>query len=71
MAVHLEGLKLERFFDDGTYPNSQLPVLFYEAALPAAGASPEAFEAMFAENGWPPAWRLVDLHLPPLSLDCA
>jgi len=57
MSGQIGGLILERFYDDGTYPNSKLPLLFYEAALPRGEASPEAFEAMFAENGWPPAWR--------------
>ena len=57
MVRRLDGLQLEHFYDDGTYPNSALPLLFYEAALPRDGASPEAMEALFAANGWPPAWR--------------
>lgn len=57
MAGRLEGLRVERFFDDGTYPNSLLPLLFYEAALPRGAATPEAMEALFAACGWPPAWR--------------
>lgn len=57
MRGHLDGLRTERFFDDGTYPNSRLPLLFYEAALPRGEANPEAMEAMFAANGWQPAWR--------------
>lgn len=57
MRGRLEGLRVERFFDDGTYPNSALPLLFYEEALPRGEADPEAMEALFAANGWPPAWR--------------
>jgi uncharacterized protein YjlB len=45
----------ERFADDGRFPNSTLPLLIYTAAL--ADPSPEAFEALFSENGWQPAWR--------------
>ena len=47
----------ERFADDGTFPNSRLPLLIYRAAVAAAEASPEAMEALFARNGWPPQWR--------------
>ena len=57
MGVRLDGLRLERFFDDGTYPNSALPLLFYEEALPRGDVDAEAMEALFAANGWPPAWR--------------
>lgn len=57
MRGRLEGLRVERFFDDGTYPNSAMPLLFYEQALPRGEADPEAMEALFAANGWPPAWR--------------
>jgi uncharacterized protein YjlB len=45
------------FADDGTFPNSRLPLLFYEEALPRDAVTPEAVERLFAENGWPPAWR--------------
>lgn len=43
------------FKDSGEIPNNPvLPLLFY----PGAGSSdPEAVEAMFHRNGWPPAWR--------------
>lgn len=57
MSGRLEGLWVERFFDDGTYPNSALPLLFYEEAVSRGAADPEAMEALFAANGWPPAWR--------------
>jgi uncharacterized protein YjlB len=57
MIGNVAGLVEERFADDGTFPNSRLPLLLYRAALPSAEASPEAMEALFAESGWPPAWR--------------
>ncbi|WP_439602086.1 cupin domain-containing protein [Devosia sp.] len=57
MSGRLEGLRVERFFDDGNFPNSALPLLFYEQALPGDRADAEAMEALFAANGWPPAWR--------------
>lgn len=52
-------MKIEKltFADGGSIPNSRLPVLLYRGALSPARTSPEALEAMFAENGWPPAWR--------------
>jgi uncharacterized protein YjlB len=53
----ISGLALEHFADDGTFPNSRLPLLLYRAALPDDVADPEAFERLFAANGWPPAWR--------------
>jgi uncharacterized protein YjlB len=44
------------FDDDGSIPNSALPVLTYHAALdPAAGAA--AYEQLFARHGWMGAWR--------------
>lgn len=57
MSGRLDGLRVERFFDDGTYPNSALPLLFYEEALSRDAAGAEAMEALFAANGWPPAWQ--------------
>jgi uncharacterized protein YjlB len=42
------------FNDDGTIPNSRLPLLVYRAAVPADAA---AIERVFAANRWPPAWR--------------
>ncbi|HHY49565.1 MAG TPA: cupin domain-containing protein [Alphaproteobacteria bacterium] len=51
------GLALERFEDDGTFPNSRYPLLFYRAALPREEASAEAMEQLFSAGGWPPAWR--------------
>jgi uncharacterized protein YjlB len=59
MAAHgdTSGLVLEHFEDDGTFPNSRLPLLYYRAAVPPADASPERMEELFAAGGWPPAWR--------------
>ncbi|HVW91000.1 MAG TPA: hypothetical protein VHB74_00190 [Devosia sp.] len=56
--------RLEHFADDGTFPNSQLPLLIYEAAMAPDEASPEAMEALFARNGWSPQWRssIYDFH---------
>lgn len=48
---------LELFDGDGVFPNSRLPLLIYPAAIAPQEASPEAMEALFARNGWPPAWR--------------
>ncbi len=51
------GLALERFEDDGVFPNSKLPLLLYRGAIASDEATPEAMEALFAANQWPPAWR--------------
>lgn len=56
-AASLDRVRLERFDDDGTFPNSRLTLLIYPAAIAPADATPEAMEALFAANGWPPAWR--------------
>lgn len=48
------------------FPNALLPVLVYRGAVeikdPETGA--QSFEALFARNDWPPAWRyhLYDFH---------
>jgi uncharacterized protein YjlB len=42
------------FEDDGTIPNSRLPLLVYRSAAPADAAG---IERLFAANHWPPAWR--------------
>lgn len=43
------------FVDDGTFPNSRLPVLIYRSAIADRGAEP--LERLFERNGWPPQWR--------------
>jgi uncharacterized protein YjlB len=48
---------VEVFADDGIFPNSRLPVLIYRAAIDPDMARPEAFEALFGGNGWPPQWH--------------
>ncbi|HEY4202798.1 MAG TPA: hypothetical protein VGM83_19785 [Devosiaceae bacterium] len=55
--ANLDDVVLEGFEDDGVFPNSRLPTLIYRQALPMAATSPEALEALFAANGWPPQWR--------------
>lgn len=57
MPGRTDGLRAVVFTDDGTFPNSRLPLLFYEALLPRETVTPEALERLFGENGWPPAWR--------------
>jgi uncharacterized protein YjlB len=46
-----------RFADDGVVPNSALPLVVYRGALPDSGDRAGACERMFAEHGWPDAWR--------------
>ena len=51
--------------DDGRFINSPHPARIYRGVLPAAQRDlAGAFEALFAENGWPPAWRagLYTMH---------
>jgi uncharacterized protein YjlB len=45
------------FADDGTFPNSRLPLLLYRSAISPGNTNPEAMERLFAGNGWPPQWR--------------
>jgi uncharacterized protein YjlB len=51
-------MKVETFTfeDDGSIPNSSLPVLIYHGALDE-GAGAGAFEHRFAGHGWLGAWR--------------
>jgi uncharacterized protein YjlB len=47
-----------RFKDDGTFPNSVLPLLVYRRALTVDGQDPASvFEECFAENNWCNSWR--------------
>jgi uncharacterized protein YjlB len=48
---------LEYFADDGTFPNSVMPLLLYRGAIPPDAVSPETLERLFETNGWPPQWR--------------
>jgi|SRR6185437_5593107 uncharacterized protein YjlB len=45
------------FADDGTFPNSRLPLLLYRSAIAPEETNPEAMERLFAGNDWPPQWR--------------
>ena len=44
------------FADDGTFPNSRLPVLVYRGVV-ARDVGPEPLERLFKGNGWAPQWR--------------
>jgi len=46
--------ELHRLNADGSFPNSRLPLLLYEGALPADAA---AMERAFAANDWSNSWR--------------
>lgn len=50
-------IELHHFADDGTVPNSKLPLVVYRGALPDEGDRASACETMFARNGWPDPWR--------------
>ena len=44
--------------DDGTFPNSRLPLLVYSSALSSSAQDrAAAFESLFAANGWGGSWR--------------
>ncbi|HVY28147.1 MAG TPA: cupin domain-containing protein [Polyangiaceae bacterium] len=43
--------------DTGQFPNSRLPALVYEAALPPGADLADRFEALFEKNGWSRSWR--------------
>ena len=45
------------FTDDGTVPNSTLPLVVYRGALPDSGDRAAFCEDMFARNLWPDSWR--------------
>lgn len=51
--------------DDGTFPNSPLPVVLYPHAMQPDGDDPaRAFEERFRANGWGGMWRngIFDYH---------
>jgi uncharacterized protein YjlB len=56
-------LQTYTFEDDGSFPNSILPVLLYRAAV-ANDAGAAAHEQLFAGHGWLGAWRdgIFDFH---------
>jgi uncharacterized protein YjlB len=46
------------FRDDGIFPNSLLPLLFYRQAITTDAKDPASmFEQRFAENDWTNSWR--------------
>jgi uncharacterized protein YjlB len=53
------------FADDGTVPNSSLPLILRRGAIQPSVPDPaKAFETTFAKNGWTKAWRdgIFDYH---------
>ncbi len=54
MAAELKTLALNQA--SGGVPNSALPLVLYHHVL-QEGDLAEAFEGLFASNGWPPRWR--------------
>lgn len=48
-------IKTAVFADDGTFPNSRLPLVLYIDVMPEA--TTDGLEGLFGRNGWPPAWR--------------
>ena len=47
-----------RFADDGIVPNNPaLPLVVYRGALAEGGDRAAACERLFAQHGWPDAWR--------------
>lgn len=57
MTGSVANVSAEQFADDGTFPNSRLPLLIYKAAIAPEEASPEAMELLFGTHHWPPQWR--------------
>jgi uncharacterized protein YjlB len=46
------------FKDDGIFPNSRVPLLFYHQAITTKAKDPASiFEERFAENDWTNSWR--------------
>jgi len=45
------------FADDGSFPNSRLPALFYRGAFATGRDLGPAFENLFGRNGWTGSWR--------------
>jgi uncharacterized protein YjlB len=53
-----EAVEEFRFDDDGLAPNNPaLPLVVYRAAIGTGAGAAAACEALFAGNGWVPAWR--------------
>lgn len=54
---NIAAVSAEHFADDGTFPNSRLPVLIYKAAIAPDETNAEAMELLFGNHDWPPQWR--------------
>lgn len=53
------------FPDNSAFPNNKnLPLVILKSPLPEVRITPEHFEKLFNDNGWPAAWRngLFDFH---------
>jgi uncharacterized protein YjlB len=67
VAVPRTGVRVEShsIAGDGVFPGSPYPARIYRGVLDASATDrAAAFEALFAEHGWPPAWRagLYEMH---------
>ncbi|MGN6178081.1 MAG: cupin domain-containing protein [Mucilaginibacter sp.] len=52
-----EKVQMINLKDDGTFPNSELPVLFYKGALDVPFLFPASYvRKLFEDNGWNNAW---------------
>jgi uncharacterized protein YjlB len=53
-----DGVRAHILADDGTIPNSRLPLLVYEQAIDLSGGDPPAaIETALRANGWGHGWR--------------
>ena len=53
-----DGVRVHVLADDGTFPNSRLPLLLYRHAVDLDGDDPlAAIEAILHANGWGNGWR--------------
>ena len=57
MQGNVAKVSQHQFIDDGSIPNSRLPVIVYREAIAPDEVTPEAIEQMFTANDWPPQWR--------------
>jgi uncharacterized protein YjlB len=59
---HVETFALQ---DDGTFPNSRLPLIIYRSALKIGGTDAEGvFKKLFAQHDWTNSWaaNVYDFH---------
>jgi uncharacterized protein YjlB len=66
MAAETPNIDIEeyRFEDDGSIPNSRIPVLVYRGAHPLGADLADRLEAIFERNDWSRGWRdgIYDYH---------